>query len=78
MCVDITLEDDIATCGGIRMEELAGARNEYHLLVLSEVLETAVMLSIEPEDYEDADPLYRVCRINGEANRKLIDCLIAP
>lgn len=77
LCVEIALERDIATCGAIRMEVLAGARNEHHLWALSKILKMAVVLSIEPEDYEDAAALFRRCRIKGETVRKLINCLIA-
>ena len=77
MCVGIALEDDVATCDAIRMEVLAGARNEHHLRVLSNALKMANVLSTKPEDYEDAAALFRVCRSQGETVRKLIDCLIA-
>ena len=74
--VDELLEADIATCHPIRMEILAGARNERHLDDLRGLLARASIMSTEPMDYEEAAALYRVCRRSGETVRKLIDCLI--
>jgi predicted nucleic acid-binding protein len=75
--VDALLGDEIATCHPIRMEVLAGARDEQHLNDLRGLLARASLLSTEPTDYEDAAALYRSCRRHGETVRKLIDCLIA-
>lgn len=75
--VDQLLATDIATCDQIRMEVLAGARDETHLRDLSGLLARATLLSTEPIDYEDAAGIYRACRRRGGTVRKLIDCLIA-
>ena len=47
------------------------------LLQLRRLLARATVLPTDPIDYELAAALYRQCRGNGEAVRKLIDCLIA-
>ena len=75
--VDELLSDEIATCDAVRMEVLAGARNEFHLRELRRLLARAVLLPTRPTHYEDAASLYRRCRRQGETVRKLIDCLIA-
>lgn len=75
--VDELLEAEIATCHPIRMEVLAGARDERHLAELRGLLARAVLIPTGPTDYEDAAALYRACRRAGETVRKLIDCLIA-
>jgi predicted nucleic acid-binding protein len=77
MRVDVLLARRIAICDAIKMEILAGARDEPHLLALRRLLARAVMLRTGPADYETAAMLYRTCRRNGETVRKLIDCLIA-
>ena len=75
--VDSLLDDEIATCHPIRMEVLAGARDEQHLGDLRGLLARGSLITTEPTDYEDAATLYRTCRRRGETVRKLIDCLIA-
>jgi len=75
--VDEVLATDIATCDPIRMEVLAGARDEAHLSDLRGLLARATVLSTEPVDYEEAAAIYRGCRRHGETVRRLIDCLIA-
>jgi predicted nucleic acid-binding protein len=75
--VDDLLERDIATCHPIRMEVLAGGRDERHLADLRGLLARASLIPTEPTDYEEAAGLYRACRRRGETVRKLIDCLIA-
>ena len=75
--VDQLLGDRIATCDPIRMEVLAGARDERHLVDLRRLLARASVIPTQPTDYEEAAALYRICRRNGETVRKLIDCLIA-
>ncbi len=75
--VDDLLDRDIAICDPIRMEVLAGARDESHLLNLRRLLARAVVIPMRPTDYEDAAALYRRCRRQGATVRKLIDCLIA-
>ena len=75
--VDELLALEVATCDAIRMEVLAGARDEHHLQQLRRLLARAVTLPIERGDYETAAALYRSCRRHGRTVRKLIDCLIA-
>ena len=75
--VDELLTDEIAVCEAVRMEVLAGARDESHLLSLRRLLARATILPTRATDYEDAAALYRGCRRQGETVRKLIDCLIA-
>jgi predicted nucleic acid-binding protein len=75
--VDSLLSDETAVCDPIRMEVLAGARDDRHLNALRRLLARSTLLPTEPTDYEDAAGLYRVCRRAGETPRKLIDCLIA-
>ncbi len=75
--VDALLDDQLAICHPVRMEVLAGARDEHHLRDLRGLLGRATQVPTEPADYEGAATLYRVCRGRGESVRKLIDCLIA-
>ena len=75
--VDALLEEEIATCDPIRMEVLAGARDERHLADLRRLLARAVVLPTGPTDYEDGAALYRACRRQGATVRRLLDCLIA-
>ena len=74
--VDALLDEDILTCHPVRMEILAGARDERHLTDLRRLLARASVLPTDPIDYEVAAALYRTCRRGGETVRKLIDCLI--
>ena len=76
MRVDELLDGEIATCDPIRMEVLAGARDESQLKNLRRLLARASVVDLVPGDYEDAAALYRTCRRRGETVRKLIDCLI--
>jgi hypothetical protein len=66
-----------ATCDPIRMELLAGARDDRHLHSLRRLIARSTSLRLEPQDYEEAAAIYRVCRRSGETVRRLIDCLIA-
>jgi predicted nucleic acid-binding protein len=75
--VDRLLAGEIAVCDPVRMDVLAGARNDEHLRNLRGLLARASTIATEPTDYEDAAALYRTCRRGGETVRKLIDCLIA-
>ena len=75
--VDELLARDIAICDAVRMEVLAGARDESHLRSLRGLLARATEIPIQTTDYDDAAALYRRCRMRGETVRKLIDCLIA-
>jgi len=75
--VDALLDEEVAVCDPIRMEVLAGARNERHLSDLRRLLARASSIPVGPIDYEEAAALYRLCRGEGDTVRKLIDCLIA-
>lgn len=75
--VDALLDQDIAINDPIRMEVLAGARDETHLAQLRGLLARATVLPTRTADYEQAASLYRQCRSQGGTVRKLIDCLIA-
>ena len=77
MRVDAELDGDIAICDAIRMEVLAGARDESHLEALRGLLARASVLPTEPAHYDTAAMLYRRCRGEGETVQRLIDCLIA-
>ena len=74
--VDRLLAGDLATCDPIRMEVLAGARDDAHLRDLRGLLGRASVLATEPLDFETAAAFYRTCRRRGETVRKLVDCLI--
>ena len=75
--VDKLLDSRIATCDAVRMEVLAGARDQDHLQQLRRLLARATLVPTESVDYDTAAALYRTCRSQGKAVRKLIDCLIA-
>lgn len=75
--VDALLDGEIATCHPIRMEVLAGARDERHLVNLRGLLARGSLIPTAPTDYEEAAALYRACRRGGETVRRLMDCLIA-
>lgn len=65
------------TCDAIRMEILAGARNEVHVAQLRALLGRAHVVRTNPVDYQRAALLYRTCRQSGSTVRNMIDCLIA-
>ncbi len=75
--VDDLLGSRIATCDPVRMEVLAGARDDLHLTRLRRLLARATIVPMEVADYEDAAALYRACRREGSTVRALTDCLIA-
>ena len=75
--VDELLSEEIAVCDVVRMEVLAGARDDSHLSSLRRLLARAETIPTLTTDYEDAAVLYRQCRRRGETVRKLVDCLIA-
>lgn len=75
--VEALLAGDIATCDMVRMEVLAGARDDLHLQRLRGLLARAAILPTTAADYEQAAALYRLCRLRGDTVRKLPDCLIA-
>ena len=67
---------DIATCEIVRMEVLAGARDERHRRDLRRLIARAALVPMRPEDYDQAAAIYGLCRSRGETFRVLIDCLI--
>jgi predicted nucleic acid-binding protein len=75
--VDAVLSKKVATCDPIRMEILAGARDDNHLNDLRRLLARASVAPTTAADYEQAATYYRTCRRNGQTVRRLIDCLIA-
>lgn len=74
--VEALLEREIATCDVVRMEVLAGARDERHLRSLQRLLARAVVIPMGPADYDAAAALCRLCRREGNTVRELLDCLI--
>lgn len=75
--VDALLAEEVAICDPVRMEVLAGARDEPHLHRLRRLLARATVLPTGSVDYEEAAGIFRQCRRGGETVRKLMDCLIA-
>lgn len=75
--VDDLLSAEIATCAPVRMELLAGARDDIHLQQLRGLLARATLVATEPTDYDTAAQLFRTCRRRGETVRRMVDCLIA-
>jgi predicted nucleic acid-binding protein len=75
--LDRLLGSKIATCDAVRMEVLAGARDQEHLEQLRRLLARATLLPTESIDFDTAAAVYRSCRSQGQTVRKLIDCLIA-
>ena len=74
--VESLLASKIAICDAVRMEVLAGARDERHLHNLRRLLARATVVPTAPTHYDEAAALYRLCRLEGDTVRKLIDCLI--
>ena len=67
-----------ATIGPIRLEVLAGARDEGEAEKLGRLLGSARPLQVEdPSDYEAAAAIYRSCRRAGQTIGSISDCLIA-
>lgn len=75
--VATALSGRVLTCDAIRMELLAGARNEIHVAQLRALLGRARVVSTNSIDYQRAALLYRTCRQSGSTVRSMIDCLIA-
>ena len=75
--VDALLEADVATCDPVRMEVLAGARDERHLHDLRRLLLVARRSRRCRLTMRTAASWYRTCRRHGDTVRRLVDCLIA-
>ena len=71
------LNNDAQICDVIRMEILAGARDQQHVAQLEKLLARAKTIKTEPVDYDNAAAIYRACRKLGVTIRAQIDCLIA-
>ena len=69
--------ENVVICDAVRMEVLAGARDDSQLVAISRALDQATVISMQATDYDAAAELYRRCRRQGETIRKLMDCLIA-
>ena len=72
-----TLNIDAQICDVIRMEILAGARDQQHVTQLEKLLARATTIKTEPVDYDNAAAIYRACRKLGVTIRAQIDCIIA-
>ena len=72
-----TLNIDAQICDVIRMEILAGARDQQHVTQLEKLLARATTIKTEPIDFDNAAAIYRACRKLGVTIRAQIDCLIA-
>ena len=68
---------DAQVCDAVRMELLAGARDEQHVTQLEKLLARATVIKTESIDYDNAAAIYRACRRLGLTIRTHIDCLIA-
>lgn len=75
--VEAVLAQGIVVPDPVRMEILAGARNEQHLVQLKRLLARGAVVHAIAIDFDQAAALYRQCRASGETVRKLVDCLIA-
>ena len=75
--VRLTLNNDAQICDVIRMEILAGARDQQHVTQLEKLLARAAVIKTEPIDYDNAAAIYRACRKLGITVRAQIDCLVA-
>ena len=77
LAVQQAMSGDVATCDAIRMELLAGARDDEHLVTLRRLLARATQLPTKTQHYEEAALLYRRARSAGLTVRSLTDCLVA-
>ena len=77
LAVEQALDHEVVVTDPIRMELLAGARDDLQLEQLRRLLSRYSHVTALPQDYETASMLYRQCGQKGRTVRKLIDCLIA-
>ncbi len=68
---------ELAVTDAVRLEVLAGARDDIYERKLKRLLARAIILPTYPSHYDYAAVVYRSCRRKGETIRKLLDCLIA-
>ncbi len=71
------IDYDAQICDPVRMELLAGARDEEHVTQLEKLLARAAVIKTESVDYDNAATIYRACRKLGVTIRAQVDCLIA-
>jgi len=71
------IDFDAQICDPVRMELLAGARDEQHVAQFEKFLARASVINTESIDYDNAAAIYRACRRLGLTIRTHIDCLIA-
>ena len=71
------IDFDAQICDPVRMELLAGARDEQHVVQLEKFLARTTVIKTESIDYDNAAAIYRACRKLGLTIRTHIDCLIA-
>lgn len=71
------LNNDAQICDVVRMEILAGARDQQHVTQLEKLLARTTVIKTEPVDYDNAATIYRACRKLDVTIRTQIDCLIA-
>jgi len=67
----------LGSCDPVRMELLAGGRNQADLHDIHRLLQRPTVLGLTPRHYDDAAQLYRRCTSAGETVTKMFDCLIA-
>ena len=77
LAVQQAMSGDVATCDTIRMELLAGARDDEHLATLRRLLARATQLPTKTQHYDNAALFYRRARSAGLTVRSLTNCLIA-
>lgn len=75
--VEALLSEGFHVCDPVRLEVLAGARDDAHLRQLRSLLGRGTDVPVVREHYDVAASLYRECRRQGRTVRKMMDCLIA-
>ncbi|MEM7218944.1 MAG: PIN domain-containing protein [Pseudomonadota bacterium] len=75
--VEKALSRKVATTDPVRMEVLAGARDEAHLQQLKGLLARATNIPTRSFDYEEAAHLMRRSRAAGGSRLATMDCLVA-
>jgi hypothetical protein len=74
----LAADEPLATAGIVLLEVLAGARDDRHARLLTQLLGRCSFLPLdEPADHEAAAGIYRACRRAGDTVRRLPDCLVA-
>ena len=73
----IDTETRFHTCGPVRMEVCAGARDDRSHATIESVLNRGEYTPIDQRHFDEASSIYRECRSNGITVRSMVDCLIA-